>query len=82
MVNGINLPLLLLAGIILPLTLAPAWMRWVAHFNPLYYVVEADRLLAAGQLWDSQIAESFLVMVPLTALAVAWATRVYRKAVA
>lgn len=81
-VNGINLPLLLLAGIILPLTLAPAWMRWVVHFNPLYYVVEADRLLAAGQLWDSQIAESFLVMVPLTALAVAWATRVHRKAVA
>ncbi len=80
-VNGINLPLLLLAGIMLPLTLAPAWMRAVAHLNPMYYVVEANRLLAAGQLWNSTTAESFLVMVPLAALAIAWATRVYRQAV-
>ncbi|MCL6106206.1 MAG: ABC transporter permease [Actinobacteria bacterium] len=80
-VNGINLPLLLLAGILLPLELGPAWMRVIGHFNPLYYVVEGDRLLAAGHLWNTTIAEGFLVMVPLTALAVVWATRVYRRAV-
>lgn len=80
-VNGINLPLLLLSGVLLPLTLAPAWMVWIARFNPMYYVVEADRLLAGGTLWDAKIAEGFLVMVPLTALALWWATRVYRQAV-
>lgn len=80
-VNGINLPLLLLSGVLLPLTLAPVWMVWIARFNPMYYVVEADRLLAAGTFWDIKIAEGFLVMIPLTALALWWATRVYRQAV-
>lgn len=81
-VNGINLPLLLLSGVLLPLTLAPSWMRAIADLNPMYYVVEADRLLAAGTLWDAKIAQAFAVMLPLTALALLWATRVYRKAVA
>ncbi len=81
-VNGINLPLLLLAGIMLPLELGPSWMRAIGHFNPMYYVVEADRLLAAGQLWNATIAEGFLVMAPLAGVAVVWATWVYRRAIA
>ena len=38
-VNGLNLPVLLLAGVLLPISLGPAWMRVLAHFNPLYYLV-------------------------------------------
>jgi ABC-2 type transport system permease protein len=38
--NGINLPVLLLSGVLLPMTLAPLWMRVIAHVNPVYYVVE------------------------------------------
>ena len=48
--NGINLPILLLAGVLLPISLGPAWMRVLAHFNPLYYLVQASRVLAAGSL--------------------------------
>ena len=47
-INGINLPILLLAGVLLPISLGPAWMRVLAHFNPLYYLVEASRVLAVG----------------------------------
>jgi ABC-2 type transport system ATP-binding protein len=39
--NGINLPVLLLAGVLLPMSLGPLWMRVIAHVNPLYYLVEA-----------------------------------------
>jgi len=42
-VNGLNLPVLLLAGVLLPISLGPAWMRVIAHFNPLYYLVTASR---------------------------------------
>ncbi len=45
-VNGINLPLLLLAGVLLPISLGPGWMSVLAHFNPLYYLVIASRTLA------------------------------------
>jgi ABC-2 type transport system permease protein len=80
--NGIYLPVLLLSGVLLPLSLAPNWMVVIAHFNPLYYIVEANRILAAGNIADSNVGLAFLVMVPLTVVTVWWATRVYRKAVA
>jgi ABC-2 type transport system permease protein len=34
-VTGLNLPILLTAGVMLPLSLAPGWIRVLAHFNPL-----------------------------------------------
>jgi ABC-2 type transport system permease protein len=81
-VNGINLPVLLLAGVLLPISLGPAWMRVLAHFNPLYYLVEASRALASGTMTGTAVWQAFAVLVPLCALVLAWATRVFRRAVA
>jgi ABC-2 type transport system permease protein len=81
-INGINLPILLLAGVLLPISLGPTWMRVLAHFNPLYYLVQASRVLAGGTLTGSAVWQAFAVLVPLCALVLAWATRVFRKAVA
>ena len=80
-VNGINLPIMLLSGVLLPLALAPEWMRVIAHANPMYYVVEASRLLAAGDIMNNTVGLAFLVMVPLTTLVVWWSTGIFRKAV-
>ncbi len=44
--------------------------------------VVASRDLAADTLGSSGVWQAFAVMVPLTALTLWWATRVYRKAVA
>jgi len=41
-------PLLLLAGVLLPLDGAPGWLRAASHVNPLTYVVETERALFAG----------------------------------
>ena len=57
-------------------------MRVVAHFNPLYYAVQASRSLAAGVFSAAAVWQAFAVLVPLCALVVTWATRVFRKAVA
>jgi ABC-2 type transport system permease protein len=80
--NGINLPILLLAGVLLPISLGPAWMRVLAHFNPLYYLVQASRVLAAGTLSGTAVWQAFAVLAPLCLLVLAWATRVFRTAVA
>jgi ABC-2 type transport system permease protein len=80
--NGINLPILLLAGVLLPISLGPAWMRVLAHFNPLYYLVQASRVLAGGTLTGTAVWQAFAVLVPLCAVVLAWATSVFRKAVA
>jgi ABC-2 type transport system permease protein len=81
-VVGLNLPIILLGGVMLPLALAPAWLRALAHLDPLYYAVEAGRDLAAGAITTSAVALAFAVMVPLTVITLGWATRVYRRAVA
>ncbi len=81
-INGINLPVLLLAGVLLPISIGPLWMRVLAHFNPLYYLVAASRLLANGHFAGHQVWQAFAVLVPLCALVLAWATRVFRRAVA
>ncbi len=80
-INGINLPILLLAGVLIPISLGPLWMRVIAHFNPLYYVVAASRFLAAGTFGAPAVWQAFAVMVPLCGLVLFWATRVFRRAV-
>ena len=80
--NGLNLPVLLLAGVLLPISLGPTWMRVVAHFDPLYYVVEGARALAAGAFSSNHVWQAFAVIVPLCVVVLGWATSVFRKAVA
>jgi len=79
--NGLNLPVLLLAGVLLPISLGPAWMHVLAHVNPLYYLVQASRVLAGGTLSGTAVWQAFAVLVPLCALVLTWATGVLRTAV-
>lgn len=64
--NGLMLPLLLLSGVLLPLTLAPAWLADVAKANPLSHIVTGARDLFAGQL-----VSTHTVVAAAVALAVA-----------
>jgi ABC-2 type transport system permease protein len=80
-INGINLPILLLAGVLLPISLGPLWLRILAHLNPLYYLVVASRALAVGHLGSAAVWQAFAVLVPLCGLVLVWATRVFRHAV-
>ncbi len=80
-INGLNLPVLLLAGVLLPISLGPLWMRVLAHFNPLYYLVAAARVLAAGRFSGPHVWQAFAVLTPLCVLVVLWATRAVRQAV-
>ncbi|HMK96202.1 MAG TPA: ABC transporter permease [Acidimicrobiales bacterium] len=80
-VNGLNLPVLLLGGVLLPISLGPTWLRVLAHFDPLYYLVDASRDLSAGSLATTATWQAFAVLVPLSALTVAWAANVFRRAV-
>jgi ABC-2 type transport system permease protein len=81
-VTGVQLPLTLLAGILLPLSLGPTWLRVLAHFNPMYYAVQASRSLAAGTVATGTVGLGFLVMAAITALAMWWGTRSYQRAMA
>jgi ABC-2 type transport system permease protein len=81
-VNGLNLPVLLLGGVLLPVSIGPTWIRVLAHFDPLYYLVAAARVLAAGTLTGPAIWQAFVVLTFLCAAVLVWATTVVREAVA
>ena len=81
-IQGITLPITLLSGMLLPMELAPTWLRIIAYFNPLYYVVVAARDLSHGNIATSAVAVAFLVMIPLTIITLRWGTSHFRKAVA
>ncbi len=81
-INGLNLPVLLLGGVLLPISLGPEWIRVLAHLDPLYYTVSAARVLAAGTLAGSAVWQAFAVLTPLCVVVLCWATAVVRRAVA
>ncbi|MGA2284103.1 MAG: ABC transporter permease [Candidatus Dormibacteria bacterium] len=81
-VTGLQLPLTLLSGVLLPLSLGPGWLQGLGHANPMYYAVEAARQLAAGTLGTGTVALGFGVTAATALLAVWWATRCYRRAMA
>ena len=70
-----------LAGVLLPISLGPTWLRVVAHFDPLYYVVEGARALGAGAFSSDHVWQAFAVTVPLCVVVLGWATSVFKKAV-
>ena len=47
-INLVNMPLFFLSGALFPLTTAPAFIRWIAFFNPLTYGVDGLRAAFTG----------------------------------
>lgn len=80
--NFVAVPLLLLSGVMLPLTLAPQIIRTVALANPLAHAVDAARALVNGNLTDNAVLMGFGILAALALLGVWWATRSFRQAAA
>jgi ABC-2 type transport system permease protein len=77
-----TLPILLLSGVLLPLTLAPDWLRAIARANPLSYAVDAARAVFNDNLGDVSVERGVVIMVVLASIAVVLAARSFGRAVA
>lgn len=77
-----TLPLLLLSGVLLPMSLAPAWLQDVSAFNPLLYAVEAQRSLFANDVADVSVLKGYSAVGVLALVAVIAAARSFGRAVA
>lgn len=80
-VNVLTMPLTLISGLLLPISLAPGWLRTLAHLNPVYYAVEAARALMAGTFADPAVPLGFGVVGGLAALVMLWVVPAFRKGV-
>lgn len=81
LINTVSQPLALLSGVLLPLTLAPIWLIRVADWNPFYWATSGVRALFAGNVSDDVVWKSLAINLPLSLLAVVWATRLFAKRV-
>lgn len=52
-------PVLLLAGVLLPVDSGPQWLQVASDLNPLTYVVDAVRALFAGTFPVDTVAAGF-----------------------
>lgn len=78
-IQGVSLPLLLLSGVLLPMSLAPTWLHNLSRVNPLTYLVDATRKLFTGHYGSSTVLWGVVVTAVLTVLLAWWGTRRFQK---
>jgi len=75
--NGMALPLMLLSGMMLPMSLAPDWLQKLADVNPLYHAVAAIRALFNASFGDTEIVVGVVLLVVLSVLTIAAGARAF-----
>ncbi|MDJ1138056.1 ABC transporter permease [Streptomyces iconiensis] len=78
--NTAVMPLMLLAGLLLPMSLAPGWLDAVSHAVPFRYTVEAVREVFRGHYTSGTVALGAAVTLGLAALCLFAATRLFGRA--
>jgi ABC-2 type transport system permease protein len=66
-INMVVVPLMLLSGIMLPMTLGPGWLQDIARATPFRYIIDAMRGAFAGQYLTTIMLEGVLVAIGLAA---------------
>jgi ABC-2 type transport system permease protein len=79
LLNAVFVPLLLLSGILLPMTLAPPWLRALSRANPLTYVVEGARVAIRGETTAAATLQGAFAAATLAVVGVLVAIRAYRS---
>jgi len=73
-------PLMILSGMLLPLEHGPQWMQVAAAFNPISYVVAAERSLLSGDLGAISVVWGFVAAAVLAAIGLSVGIRAMKKA--
>jgi ABC-2 type transport system permease protein len=78
-INMVMMPVLLLSGILLPMSIGPGWLEKASDFMPIRHVVDGVRSSFAGDLGASGVMWGSVWALVLFGLAVWWGTSTFRK---
>ena len=78
-INMVMMPVLLLSGILLPMTIGPDWLQSASDFMPTRHIVDAVRGSFMGDFAASTIVWGTVWTLGLLVLALWWGTRTFRK---
>jgi ABC-2 type transport system permease protein len=79
LVNTIVVPLLLLSGIMLPMTLGPGWLQGIARISPFRYIINAMREAFQGQYFNTLMVEGIVVAIGMAALCLWFGSRIFLR---
>ncbi|HLS14292.1 MAG TPA: ABC transporter permease [Beutenbergiaceae bacterium] len=79
--QSLMFPLLILSGMMLPLESGPGWMQTAAQFNPLTYIVEAERALLGGSFTDPAVLWGLIAAMATCIIGVALGIRATRRTI-
>jgi ABC-2 type transport system permease protein len=80
--NGVTEPLALLAGVLIPLSVAPLWVRDVAFWNPFAWGANGMREVFQGHVGAPVVWEASIVLAVVAAIAVVVASRLFTREIA
>jgi ABC-2 type transport system permease protein len=78
-INAVTMPSMLLSGLMLPMTLGPAWLDVLSRFVPFRYLVDAVRAAYVGDYAGTAMLYGVLTAAAFAVLAVTVGTRVFRR---
>ena len=81
-INSVSQPVSLLAGVLVPLSVAPVWVRDVALWNPFAWGTNSMRAVFASHLGRGVVWEAALILGGLALLAVILSSRLFRREIA
>jgi ABC-2 type transport system permease protein len=81
LLTTISVPLLLLTGILIPITtdLAPKWLYVLSRINPFAHVMDAERASFRGDYSVDGLLTGSVVLFAITILAVWWGARTFQR---
>ena len=78
-INTLALPIMLLSGILLPMTLAPLWLQRLSDISPFKHMVDALRAVFRGEFLTFSVALGLGLSVALLVISLWLGTRVFRN---
>lgn len=79
LLNMVLMPVLLLSGIMLPMTLGPTWLERLSDFVPFRWIVDAVRTSFAGDFTTDALTWGIGWAAVLSVLGIWWGTSTFRK---
>jgi ABC-2 type transport system permease protein len=77
--NMVLVPVLLLSGILLPMSMAPGWLQHLSRLNPLSHVVDGIRDAFLGRYATANVVGGALAVTALAVVSVTLATRLFSR---
>jgi ABC-2 type transport system permease protein len=80
--NGVTEPLALLAGVLIPLSVAPLWVRDVALWNPFAWGANGMRAIFGGHTGAQVVWQASLILAGLALVALVLLSRLFNREIA